>query len=443
MRNILLVDHSGRGHAFADLFARTNTDVTVHYAPGCGAIDEDRIVPVQKLRLSDPAPMVAYAKEIEADLVFVANANALADGFVDAFRAAGLPTVGPDRAAARLESSKIFTKQLCVRNNIPTAPFHAFDDRDAAVEHVRRTGAPIVVKADGLCGGNGAFVCETVPDAIAAIDRLMADREFGASGDRVVVEEKLIGRELLFFALVSGTDYRMLPMAVDYPRSDDGNQGVLSGGMGSFSPHPVETPELVGKFTEQILEPLLGAVAEEGIDYIGVLYVGCMLVGDQLQLLEINVRMGEPEAEVLLPRITSDFTAVCDAMLAHRLGDAAPLVIRDEFLCDVVATQGPTERIVDGKPDGRYPGWPFGEHGSHYPITGVDRVDREQCRVFFGQASTLPELGLVTDGGRCLHVVGRGSTLAEAAERAYRGMAEIDFAGIRYRNDIGKVMPWD
>lgn len=443
MRNILLVDHSGRGHAFADLFARTNPAVTVHYAPGCGAIDEDRIVPVPALRLDDPAPMVAYAKEIEADLVFVANANALADGFVDAFRAGGLPTVGPDRAAARLESSKIFTKELCARNGIPTAAFRWFDDRDAAVEYVQAAGAPIVVKADGLCGGNGAFVCESVPDAIGAIDRLMVAREFGASGDRVVVEEKLEGRELLFFALVSGTEYRMLPMAVDYPRSDDGNRGVMSGGMGSFSPHPAQTPELVDAFTEQILEPLLAATAAEGIDYIGVLYVGCMLVGDKLQLLEINVRMGEPEAEVLLPRITSDFTAVCDAMLAHELGAAAPLAIRDEFLCNVVATQGPTDRIVDGEPAGRYPGWPFGEHGGHYPITGVDRVDRDQCRVFFGQASTLPGLGLVTDGGRCLHVVGRGATLAEAAERAYRGMAEIDFAGIRYRTDIGKVMPWD
>jgi phosphoribosylamine--glycine ligase len=434
MRNVLLVDHSGRGHAFADLFVRTNPDVTVHYAPGCGAIDEDRIVPVPGLTLADAAPMVAYAKEIEPDLVFVANANALADGFVDAFTASGLRTVGPDRVAARLESSKIFTKRLCARHRIPSAPFRWFDDPERAAGHVRAVGAPIVVKADGLCGGNGAFVCETVDEALAAIDRLMVAREFGASGDRIVVEEKLVGTELLYFALVSGNDHLMLPMAADYQRSDDGNRGVLSGGMGSFGPHPADTPEGTERFERQILRPLLRAIRSEGIRYRGVIYVGCMLVGDRLHLLEINVRMGEPEAEVILPRIATDFTKVCAAAVDGELGRLPPLEVSDEHLVNVVATQGPTEG---------YPGWPYGAHGKHYPITGVADADSGHCRVFLGQASTLPDQGLVTDGGRCLHVVGRGSSRQEAARHAYEGMAKIHFEGIRYRTDIGIVMPWE
>lgn len=443
MKSILLVDHSGRGHAFADLFVRTRPGITVHYAPGCAAIGDEGIVSVPSLTLADPAPMVSYAQDIGADMVFVANASALADGFVDAFRAGGLPVIGPDEAAARLEASKIFTKELCMAHGIPTAEFRWFDKPDQAADFIRVAGAPIVVKADGICGGNGSFVCETVDEALAAVDRIMVSRDFSAAGDRIVIEEKLVGREVLFFALVCGEDYLMMPMAVDYPRSGDGNQGVLSGGMGAFSPHPGETPEEIERFERQILRPLLSALAAEGIYYSGVLYVGCMLVDEQLHLLEINVRMGDPEAEVVLPRISSDFTGVCAAMLAGELGRVQPLTVLDEYFCDVVATQGPTQMLVDGRPAGWLPGWPFGEHGRHYPITGLDRVDPGGCRVFVGQASTLPGKGLVTDGGRCLHVVGRGDCLQQAADRAYEGIAMIHFEGIRYRTDVGRVMPWD
>lgn len=439
MNNVLVVDYAGRGHAFADLFARTNPQVTAHYAPGCGAIREDRIVTAPVGSMADPRPMVRYALESDIDLVFVANPSALANGFVDAFRGAGLRTIGPDRAAARLESSKIFTKELCRKYGIATADYRSFDDPASAVEHVRAVGAPVVVKADGLCYGNGAFVCDTEAEAVAAIERLMVTRDFGPAGDVILIEEKLVGQELLFFALVGGEDHLMLPMAVDYPRSGDGNTGVMCGGMGAFSPSPDESPEQIERFERQMLRPLLAAIRAEGLDYTGVIYLGCFLVEDQLYLIEINARMGDPEAEVVLPRITSDFTEVCADILAGRLERQPPLALTGEYLVDVVATQGPTPR--DG--GGAYPGWPFGEYGRHYPISGVDKVDPEQCRVFFGSARLLPELGLVTDGGKCLHLVGRGDSLEQAAERAYRAVAEIDFNGIRYRTDIGKVMPWD
>jgi len=439
MRNVLIVDYAGRGHAFADLFVRTNPEVAAHYARGCAAIREDRVVPLPDLTLADPGPLVRYAEQAGIDLALVANASALAAGFVDAFRAAGIPAIGPDRSAARLESSKVFTKELCRRYGIPTADYCWFDAPGPALEFVRAIGAPVVVKADGSCFGNGVFVCETVAEAEAAIDRLMITREFGAAGDVILVEEKLVGREVLFFVLVGGQDHLMLPMAVDYPRSDDGNLGAMCAGMGAFSPGPDQTPEAVARFERQMLRPLLDAMAAEGLHYTGVLYVGCFLIGDQLHLIEINVRMGDPEAEVVFPRITTDFTAVCRDILDGRLHRQPPLAVTDEHFVDVVATQGPTRR-----PDGSwYPGWPYGEFGRHYPINGLDAVDPARCRVFYGTAQVQPGRGLVTDGGKCVHLVGRGSSLEQAAEHAYQAIAEIDFNGIRYRTDIGKVMPWD
>lgn len=443
MTSVLLVDHSGRGHAFADLFVRTDPQVTVYYAPGCPAIEHERIVSVPELTLSDPGPMAAFATERGVDFVLVANAAALCDGFVDVFRAAGVPVIGPDLAASRLESSKTFTKELCAKYGVPVARFETFDDAGRARRYVRDRAVPLVVKADGLCGGNGSFVCDTVEEAEAAIDRVMVERDFGAAGDRIVVEDKLVGQELLFFALVDGVGgVVMLPMAVDYPRSDDGNTGVISGGMGSFSPHPADTPEVRELFRRRVLDPVLAACSAESLAMTGVIYVGCMLVEDELHLLEINVRMGEPEAEVVLPRIRTDFVAVCRALLDDRLAELPPLDVSDTVHCNVVATQGPTRQVSRGRSKGWYKGWPYGRHGKNYRITGLDRVDPETCRVFLGQASINPEKGLVTDGGRCLHVVGRGDTLEEAADRAYAGIGVIEFEGIRYRTDIGRLMPW-
>jgi phosphoribosylamine--glycine ligase len=434
MRNVMVVDYSGRGHAFADLFVRTNPDVTVHLAPGCGALDEDRIVALPQFSPADVDPMVAYAREIDADLVTVTNPSALANGFVDAFRAAGLRTIGPDRSAARLESSKIFTKELCAKYGIATASYRTFDDAATATAYVREVGAPVVIKADGLCYGNGAFVCDTEAEAVAAIERLLVTRDFGAAGDVILIEEKLVGQELLYFALVGGGRHVMLPGAVDYPRTGDGNTDVMCGGMGAFSPSPLESAEDTARFEEQMMLPLLAAIEAEGLDYSGVIYIGCFLVGEKLYLIEINARMGDPEAEVVLPRITSDFVEVCEAVLAGRLGELGPLRLSDEVFVDVVATQGPTADTA---------GWPYGEISRGNPIDGLSKIDAEHCRVFFGAARQEPDGRLVSDGGKVLHLVGRGSSLAEAAEHAYRGIAEIDFDGVRYRTDIGRLMPWE
>lgn len=439
---ILLVDHSGRGHAFADLFSRTNSDVVVHYAPGCAAITTDRVRSVPQLHWVDPDAMVKYSRRERIDLVFVSNAEALSKGLVNVLRKAGFLVIGPSRGASRLEVSKSYAKELFARYGIPSPEYQSFDDVDDARTYARTAPYRVVVKADGPCGGNGAFVCDTVTDALQAIDRLMVDRIFGAAGQRVVIEKRIYGQEFSFFALVDGEGFVTLPMALDYPKSDDGNRGVITGGMGSISHHPLESRELIAKVEGHILRPLLRCIGEQELRYSGPIYLGCMLVEGEPYLLEVNVRMGDPEAQVVLPRIESDFVTLCQAILDQRIADQK-LVLNDLHFCDTAATQGPTKRGCPEGPEGHFPGWPFGAFGRNFPVTGLDTVDLSQCRVFIGQATYLPGRGLVTDGGRVLHVVGFGDSPRQAAEHSQAGIRNISFEGIRYRHDIGFVMPWE
>jgi phosphoribosylamine--glycine ligase len=433
MRNVLIIDYTGRGHAFADWLVRTDPDVTAHLVPGCPAIPDERIISVPHLDMYNPGPVVAYAQEAGIDLAMPTHPRSLTEGFVDALRDGGIRTIGPDRSATRLESSKLFTKKICDKYGIPTAAYAYFEDADSAKDYVRATGAPLVVKGNESCQGAGVLVCDTEEEAITAVDRLMVRRDFGPGGDTIIIEEKLVGRELLYFALVAGEHHKLLPMAVDYPRSGDGNTGAMCGGMGAFSPSPDDTPEEIERFERQMMRPLMTAINAEGLHYTGMIYVGCMLVGEQLYLIEINARMGDPEAEVVFPRLTDNFVEICTAILEDRFSALPPLAVSDECFVDVVATQGPTTG---------FPGWP-GAYGRGYPITGLDTVDTERCRIFYGTARQLPDGQLVTDGGKVVNMVGRGRTLDDAAVNAYEAIAHVDFEGIRYRNDIAKVMPWD
>jgi phosphoribosylamine--glycine ligase len=440
MKKILLVDHSGRGHAFADLLTRTNQQVIVYYAPGCEAITSERIVSLPWLKLSEPEAMVEFAKKEAVDFALVTNAGALANGVVDYFHEHQIPVIGPDKQAARLEASKAYGKRLCAKYNIPVADFAVFADPDEAMDYVRQVGYQVVVKADGLCDGNGSFVCDTVDDALQAIDRIMIQKDFGESGNQVVIEKRLFGAELLLFAILDGKNFLLLPTALDYPKSDDGDQGVICGGMGSISPHPLEDMFSMDQVVVQVLEPLMECIKGENLNFTGVIYVGCMLVGDQPYVLEINARMGDPEAESILPKIESDFASICMSILDGTL-DNHSLILNDLYFCNIVATQGKTRQYTKGKNKGWYKGWPYGRYGKHYKITGVEKVDQSCCKVFIGQASIHPKKGLVTDGGRPIHVVGFGNNREEAVANAYANIDKINFKGIRYRSDIGKLVP--
>lgn len=440
MNSVLLIDHSGRGHAFADLLTRTHRDVQVYYAPGCPAITTDRVISVPELVLSEPLELATFAEKMGVDFALVTNAGALANGVVDVLQERQIPVIGPNKQAARLESSKTYGKQFCAKYHIPTADFQLFDDAQLAREYVREVGYQVVVKADGLCDGNGSFVCDTVEDALHAIERIMIQRDFGDAGTRIVIEKRLFGTEFLLFAILDGQHVLLLPTALDYPKSDDGDLGVICGGMGSISPHPLEQEALMQNLSEQILHPLLQGIQCEQLNYSGVIYIGCMLVDSKAYVLEINVRMGDPEAESILPRIESDFFALCQSILTHTL-DRQALTLNQLHFCDIVATQGRTQQTSNGKNKGWYHGWPYGRYGRYYPITGLEKVSLEQCKVFIGQASVRPDKGLVTDGGRPLHVVGFGASREEAVAHAYTNIQHIHFNGMRYRSDIGRLLP--
>lgn len=442
MRKVLLIDRSGRGHAFADLFSRTNKEVTVYYAPGCSAITTERVISLPELFLSDPLPIVDFAKRENVDFVFVANTGALANGLVDVFRDNNLLVIGPDKQASLLETSKIYGKQFCAKYGIPVADFSFFDNPDDAKSYIRSLSYQVVVKADGLCAGCGAFVCDTVDDAIQAIDQIMVNRDFGEAGNRVVIERRLFGREISFFALVDGSSFKMLPMALDYKRADDENRGILCSGTGAISPHPLDNEELIRDVEAQIFSPFMRGIKIERLNYTGVIYIGAILVKEKLYVLEINVRMGDPEAEVVLPRIESDFFAICKSVLGETLENQS-LVYNNLYYCDVVAAQGKSRKESSSESNDWYVGWPYGPYGKYYKITGLDKVNTTKCKVFIGDACVLPEQGLVTDGARVIHVVGFGNTHQEAVENAYANVKYIEFEGIRYRTDIGKILPWD
>ncbi len=436
---VMVVDRSGRGHAVSDLFVRTNPTVEVLYVPGCPAIEHPRIKSASELRLDDFDGIVALAKREQVDFVFVANTAALADGLVDRLRAEGINAIGPDKAASRIEASKVYGKQMCRQYGIPVAEHAVFEAPELAKDYVRNIGHDVVVKADGLCGGNGSYVCSSVAEAEAAINTIMVARDYGDVGAKLVIEQRLPGIEISYFALFDGTSFKPLPMALDYKRADDGNVGVNGGGMGSVSPHPLEGERLDSLMAEQILKPLGDCIKAEGLNYNGIIYIGAMLTEGQLRVLEFNVRLGDPEAEVVLPRINTDFVKVCDAVMRQELA-GIDLDVSNQFFCNVVATQGRTRQIAsDGRNKGWYKGWPYGRYGKGYPITGLDNIDPAQARVFIGEAAVHPDKGLVSDGGRVIHVVGFGPSKDIAIQIAYAHVGKVQFDGVRFRSDIGAI----
>jgi len=438
----MVVDRCGRGHSLAEAVARTSSNAEVHYVPGCEGLAHPQIRSAQDLDLRDPVALVEYARRQKIELVIVANVMALAQGVVDAFQEAEFPVVGPNRFSAQLESSKVFAKRLFKKHGLPSPDHESFSDQGAAIDFLRKNPDFRVVKADGLCGGNGAFVCETLEDAIEAVDRLMQQRIFGESGKQVVVERRIRGRELSFFAIVDNGGWLTLPMALDYPRADDGNRGPISGGMGALSHHPLETADLIAKIEDRILKPLTRLIQSEGLRYSGFIFLGVMVSDGEPMLLETNVRMGEPEAEVILPRIESDLAAIWQATARDKISSCG-LKLNEEWLCNVVATQGPVRKTNEFGEDAVLPGWPFGGLGTGQPIRGIERVDRARCHLFVGEARRNPSGTLVSDGGRVLHIVGRGSSAQEARKNAYENIGLIWFEGMRYRHDIGAVMPWE
>jgi phosphoribosylamine--glycine ligase len=416
---VLVIGSGGREHALVWKLRQSPRLGTLYCAPGnAGIAAEAECVPIAA---DDVRGLLRFARERAIDLTVVGPELPLTLGLVDRFTEAGLRAFGPTAAAARLEGSKAFTKELLRQLRVPTAFFGVFSDADEAARWVGEVGAPVVVKADGLAAGKGVFICPTVGAALEAIDELMRQGLFGDAGARVVVEEFLEGEEVSFMAISDGVTVLPLATSQDHKRLQDGDRGPNTGGMGAYSPCPAIRPALHDRILAEIMEPVVQALGRQGTPYTGVLYAGLMLHEGEAKVLEFNVRLGDPEAQVLLPRLRSDLLEVleraCEGRLAGLTLDWDPRAAA----CVVLAAGGYPGTIERGR-----------------PITGLDQLRGWRDGVVFHAGTRRgDDAPVVTDGGRVLGVTALGDTVAAAVAAAYAGVARIHWPGMQYRHDIG------
>ena len=416
--NVLVIGSGGREHALCWAIAASPIVDRVYCAPGNAGIAEDtECVPVAA---DDTRGIIEFCRKAAIDFVVVGPEAPLVAGLVDALEAAGIAAFGPTAAAARLEGSKSFMKELCAREGIPTAAYHRFRDATAAKAYIAERGAPVVVKADGLAGGKGVVVAATVAEANDAVDAALGEGRFGVAGAEIVVEEFLYGEEASFFAICDGVHLLPLTTAQDHKRVGDGDTGPNTGGMGAYSPAAIVTPEIEAEIIETIVGPTVAAMALEGCPFKGVLYAGLMLTADGPKLLEYNVRFGDPECQPLMMRLKSDIVPV---LLAARDGILHQVDLRwhdETALCVVMAARG-------------YPDAPL--RGSE--IRGLEAAAQEpEVKVFHAGTKRDGER-ILADGGRVLGVTALGDSLAQARERAYRAVDKIDWPEGFCRRDIG------
>ena len=430
---VLVVDSGGRGHAIAWQFKNDPNVKEVICAPGNPGIARE--IRCENARTNEE--ILELAKRERVYLTFIGPESPLTKGIVDLFSAEDMPIVGPRQRAAILEGSKAYTKLLCREIGVPVPEFEVFDDPGLAKDYVTHLGHPVVVKADGLAQGKGSIVCSNEEDAVRAIDQLMVEKAFGDAGSKVVIEKRLFGTEISFFVFTDGETLAPMPVAQDYKRAYDNDEGLNTGGMGSYSPHRMEGEELDRLVCEKVARPLIQGFREkEGVAYRGILYCGLMLVDGVPHLLEVNVRFGDPEAEVILPRLITPLSDISFQIINGVLSEKKVQWSGDCFL-DVVAAQGRTRQMKNGKSKGWYPGYPS-RYGKGYQISGIEDIQDPYCKIFFAGVNYSETKGLVSDGGRVLHVIGRGVTLEKARSVAYENIEKIRFDGVRYRTDIGK-----
>jgi phosphoribosylamine--glycine ligase len=378
-----------------------------------------KIAHILDIKDTDIESLLKAAKDQKIGLTVVGPEAPLAAGLVDRFQAAGLPVFGPTKAAAEIEWSKVFAKDLMQKHGIPCARSAAFNDYNEAVEYVRKQKPPIVIKADGLAAGKGVIIAESSDEARKALAGIMQARSFGAAGDRVVIEEHLNGREMSFFVFTDGQNIVPTVPACDYKRIFDDDKGPNTGGMGSYTPPPFFNSALAHIIMKTIMEPAVLALADAGRPYQGTLYGGLMITANNVpKVIEFNARLGDPETQVVLPRLKTDLLDIMLAVLDNRL-DKIKMEWRDDACVGVVMASG---------------GYP-GSYKTGFPVSGLDDVD-EDIMVFHAGTKPGPAGQVLTNGGRILTVVAMGKNLAEAREKAYKNITRIHFEGCYYRKDI-------
>ena len=419
---ILIVGGGGREHAIAWKLAKSPKVEKLYCAPGNAGIAE--VAECVNIGVMEFDKLVAFAKEHEIDLTVVAPDDPLAAGAVDAFEAAGLRAFGPRANAAILEGSKAFSKDLMKKYGIPTAAYETFNDPEKALAYLETAKMPIVLKADGLALGKGVLICKDLEEAKAGVKTLMMDKQFGSAGDEIVIEEFMTGREVSVLSFVDGKTIKIMTSAQDHKRAKDGDQGLNTGGMGTFSPSPFYTPEGDAFCKEHIYQKTVDAMKAEGREFKGIIFFGLMLTADGPKVLEYNARFGDPETQVVLPRMKNDLVDLFEACIDGTL-DQIELEFEDNAaVCVVLASAGYPEHYEKG-----------------FEIRGLENFrDKEGYYVFHAGSKFDDQGRVVTNGGRVLGVTATGSNLKEARANAYKATEWIDFDNKYMRHDIGHAI---
>lgn len=417
--NVLIIGGGGREHALAWKAAQSARVEKVYVAPGNAGTAREAKVENVAIGAEDIPKLLAFARDNGIGLTIVGPEAPLVAGVVDAFEQAGLRCFGPRKAAAELEGSKAFTKDFLARHKIPTAAYGNFTDIDAAIAYIRRQGAPIVVKADGLAAGKGVILAQTEEEAIAAVRDMLAGNAFGSAGHRVVIEEFLTGEEASFIVMVDGAHVLALASSQDHKRLGDGDSGPNTGGMGAYSPAPVITPALHARIMREVIVPVVEGMALEGIRYTGFLYAGIMVGADGApSVLEFNCRLGDPETQPILLRLKSDLASLIEAAIDGRLDRVEAEWDRRTALAVVLAAAGYPEAPRAGAVISALPAAADDFHVFHAGTAAID-----------GRT--------VVSGGRVLAVTALGDSVRMAQKRAYEAVAAIHFDGMQFRRDIG------
>jgi phosphoribosylamine--glycine ligase len=420
---VLVVGSGGREHALVWKISQSPALTHLFAAPG-GVGMSSLATCLPDIGVNDTDAIVALCKQELVDLVVVGPEDPLANGLADTLREAGFAVFGPSAYAAQLEASKRFSKEFMLRQQIPTAAFQPFSDLEAAQDYVRELAGPCVVKADGLAAGKGVVVCEG-PDAtqtaLDGLQEIMGDRRFGEAGSEVVIEELLVGEELSFYAISDGERIVNLTGAQDHKRALDGDQGENTGGMGAYSPAPVLTAEVERRIIQEVVEPTIIGMRDEGHPFVGVLFVGLMITADGTpKVIEFNVRFGDPETQPLMMRLESDFLPLLDAAANGELAEDTELSWGEAAVCVVLASAGYPRGYETGK-----------------LITGIEDAETDTAvTVFHAGTQAAASGGIETSGGRVLGVTARGASVREARDRAYAAASKIHFDGVQLRRDI-------
>jgi phosphoribosylamine--glycine ligase len=418
---VLLVGGGGREHALAWKLRQSPLCDALYAAPGNAGIAQlAECAPIAPKAIPD---LVQFARQNAIDLVVVGPESPLIAGLADALQEAGIPCFGPTRAAAQLEGSKAFAKQLMAQVGVPTAPFAVFEDADAARAYLRERfpHRACVVKADGEALGKGVFVCDTLSDALDAVEFLMEHGGLGEAGRRVVIEDRLHGREMSLLCLTDGERALAMPPVRDYKRAFEGDRGPNTGGMGCYTPLPDATPTLLETALRQIVRPVIREMAQRGTPYRGVLYAGLMIQDAQPYTLEFNCRFGDPETQVLMPLLQNDLLEVAYGVATGALEATELAFERRAAVCVVLASGG-------------YPG----EYRTGLPIEGLDAAAKLPDTLIFHAGTRAANGHILTHGGRVLNIVGLGDTIDAARQNAYCAAAQIHFDGMHYRRDIAE-----